>query len=392
MAALPDSSSGQIITFYSYKGGTGRSMALANIAYLLAKEWAGNEKVLMIDWDLEAPGLHQFFHRRFTGSKGELINLPDEQLGLIDLFYEMKTRLEKGVPEEIPDKFFEDLNIEKYIAQLDIPSLFMMPAGKNDDGLYSSRVNVFDWEDFFNTYPTVIPRFADYLRKKFKYVLIDSRTGNTDISNICTSLMPEKLVVVFTPNRQSLTGIVDLIRNATDYRKQSDDLRPLIVFPLPSRIDNAEKDLRDLWRMDRPTQIFDGYQPLLEGVISEVYDLPNCDLTTYFDEIQLQYIPYYSYGEELAVISERTEDRLTLARSFESFNERLIDVGSPWEKHAKEHSQRMYDRVEKTVFISYRRDDEFWALAVYQYLTYHDYDVFFDYTSVAAGDFEQIRK
>ena len=27
---------GQIITFYSYKGGTGRSMALANIAYLMA--------------------------------------------------------------------------------------------------------------------------------------------------------------------------------------------------------------------------------------------------------------------------------------------------------------------------------------------------------------------
>jgi hypothetical protein len=36
--------------------------------------------------------------------------------------------------------------------------------------------------------------------------------------------------------------------------------------------------------------------------------------------------------------------------------------------------------VEKTVFISYRRKDISWALAVYQYLTSQKYDVFFDYS------------
>jgi len=47
-------------------------------------------------------------------------------------------------------------------------------------------------------------------------------------------------------------------------------------------------------------------------------------------------------------------------------------------------------RIEKTVFISYRRKDVSWALAVYQYLTSQKYNVFFDYTNIAAGDFEQI--
>lgn len=47
-------------------------------------------------------------------------------------------------------------------------------------------------------------------------------------------------------------------------------------------------------------------------------------------------------------------------------------------------------RIEKTIFISYRRTDISWALAVYQYLTNHKYDVFFDYTSIPSGDFEQI--
>jgi MinD-like ATPase involved in chromosome partitioning or flagellar assembly len=45
---------GRIVTFYSYKGGTGRSMALANVAWLLA---FSGKRVLVIDWDLEAPDL-----------------------------------------------------------------------------------------------------------------------------------------------------------------------------------------------------------------------------------------------------------------------------------------------------------------------------------------------
>jgi hypothetical protein len=49
-------------------------------------------------------------------------------------------------------------------------------------------------------------------------------------------------------------------------------------------------------------------------------------------------------------------------------------------------------QIEKTVFISYRRKDISWALLVYDYLTSpkHKYDVFFDFTSIPAGDFEQI--
>ena len=52
---------GTIITFYSYKGGVGRTMALANVACLLAKRCAPGGRILTMDWDLEAPGLHRFF-------------------------------------------------------------------------------------------------------------------------------------------------------------------------------------------------------------------------------------------------------------------------------------------------------------------------------------------
>jgi tetratricopeptide (TPR) repeat protein len=50
----------------------------------------------------------------------------------------------------------------------------------------------------------------------------------------------------------------------------------------------------------------------------------------------------------------------------------------------------MTGRIEKTVFISYRRTNFYTALAVYQDLTAHGYDVFFDFQSIDSGDFERI--
>ena len=43
-----------IFTFYSFKGGVGRSLAVMNVAYTLAGR---GRHVLVVDMDLEAPGL-----------------------------------------------------------------------------------------------------------------------------------------------------------------------------------------------------------------------------------------------------------------------------------------------------------------------------------------------
>jgi MinD-like ATPase involved in chromosome partitioning or flagellar assembly len=48
----------KVVTFYSWKGGVGRTMALANAAVQLAR---AGLNVLMVDWDLEAPGLDRYF-------------------------------------------------------------------------------------------------------------------------------------------------------------------------------------------------------------------------------------------------------------------------------------------------------------------------------------------
>ena len=65
----------QTITFYSYKGGVGRSLALANNAYYLSKF---GFKVCIIDFDLEAPGLTYKFN----------VNNNDVQRGIVDYIHE----------------------------------------------------------------------------------------------------------------------------------------------------------------------------------------------------------------------------------------------------------------------------------------------------------------
>ncbi|MGC0347043.1 hypothetical protein RKD34_002623 [Streptomyces sp. SAI-218] len=74
---------GRVITFYSYKGGTGRTMALANTAWILA---ANGKRVLAVDWDLEAPGLHRFFHpfldpKALSATPGVITHHPGLRLG-----------------------------------------------------------------------------------------------------------------------------------------------------------------------------------------------------------------------------------------------------------------------------------------------------------------------
>ena len=78
---MPKASSthGRIITFYSYKGGTGRTMALANVAWIAASK---GYRVLAVDWDLESPGLHRYFHpflldRQLRSSRGVIDMIRD---------------------------------------------------------------------------------------------------------------------------------------------------------------------------------------------------------------------------------------------------------------------------------------------------------------------------
>ena len=336
---------GSVVTFYSYKGGTGRSMALANTACVLAeRERNDPDAVLVVDWDLEAPGLHRFFPPRLRGDTSAMDLGLDDQPGLIDVFIALAAALPEAEPaneeeaERAAAQAIAALPLARYITATEVPGVLLMRAGRDDDGLYSRRVNTFDWEALFRRAPGIYRALAERLAQHSRWVLIDSRTGVTDISGICTSLMPEKLVVVFTPNRQSLTGVRELVSRASAYRLASDDLRPLLVFPLPSRIEASLERLSRQWRYGHPDAGIVGYQPMFEHLLADCYGLARCDLQAYFDTVTLQQTPECAYGELISV-RDGSADRLSLAASYRVFVDRLVSGRTPWEAAAVPEAQ-----------------------------------------------------
>ncbi len=336
-------------------------MALANVACILAERQAkaNGKGVLMIDWDLEAPGLHRYFRpylkdRLATSADFKLF---DAKPGLIDLFCELDKAsmdLDRIAPEfEEPDKtsvlsteserlarsLLEYVKPDSYVLETSIDSLYLLKAGRFDPTnpvTYSSRVTSFQWESFYRRCPIVFRCLAEQLADKYQYVLIDSRTGITDISGVTTMLMPDKLVVVFTPNFQSLQGGLDLIRQAAAYRRQSSDLRPLMIFPLVSRVEATEPILRERWRVGDSARDIVGYEPAFEKLLGEVYEREDISLQRYFDEIQIQHIPRYAYGEEIAVRVEKLDDKFSLRRSYTGFVDKLVYSNAPWEREEAE--------------------------------------------------------
>ena len=82
-----------------------------------------------------------------------------------------------------------------------------------------------DWEKLYANAPGLFRALASKFSSEYAFTFIDARTGLSDTSGICTMLLPDVLTVVFTPNRQSLTGVEHMVRQAHAYRAQSTNIK-----------------------------------------------------------------------------------------------------------------------------------------------------------------------
>lgn len=287
---------GRIVTFYSYKGGTGRSMALANFAWIVA---VSGKRVLTIDWDLEAPGLHRYF-RPF------LVD-PDlfETDGLIDAFWSFAASASSnsllGEGLSTPEDQGEVAEgLEDATRRLD----WTFPTGGYIDFIgagrqgatYSERVNSFDWKRFYELGGArMLTTAKAHLRARYDWVLIDSRTGVSDTSGICTMQMPDMVVPCFTLNRQSIEGVAAILRSIRAYHSASVDGSKIKFFPVATRIENAEQNRLEVAR---------GYaRAALAEFLPIVMQARPRD---YWDKMEISYRPAYAFEEILAAFGDST--------------------------------------------------------------------------------------
>jgi len=178
---------------------------------------------------------------------------------------------------------------------------FLSPGKQNSD--YQSTLSGLDWDTFYdNLYGA---QFFDALRADLKsnydYVLIDSRTGLSDIADICTLHLPDVLVDCFTLSTQGIEGaamIAKMIRGHSG--------RSIRILPVPMRIDSAEKEKMNAGQAFA-ARLFEG----LPAGMSEA------ERRDYWSAVEVPYQAFYAYEETLAVFGDKPGSPTTLLSSFE---------------------------------------------------------------------------
>ncbi|MGW2517180.1 FxSxx-COOH system tetratricopeptide repeat protein [Streptomyces sp. NPDC001617] len=295
--------SGTIVTFYSFKGGTGRTMALANVAWILA---SNGKRVLAMDWDLEAPGLHRYF-APFLGDP-ELDSTP----GVIDLIrgFDMAAR-----PRPAGGDYSRQARVERFASTLALTFDsggyvdFISPGRKTPE--YSEMINTYDWKGFYEQRDgaAFLRALREDMRGNYDYALIDSRTGWSDTSGITTVLMPDVLVNCFTLNTQSVDGSASV---AGDVRRAAPHVR---ILPVPMRVEDAEQEKLAVSRGHARQR----FQEFLK-------DTPRAaDPDAYWGAVEIPYKPFFAYEEVLATVADTPRQPASLLGAYERLTSVITD-------------------------------------------------------------------
>ncbi len=213
----------ETLAFYSYKGGVGRSLLLANAARFLASLGKG---VVALDFDFEAPGLHyKLGHATYRES-----------------------RLEGGAVSYLVATAREAMSpppLEEHMIQVPVPPgsdgwLRLMPAGPAPERAYWAALKQLGEQVHFDD-PSgqgLMPLLDLHarIREELKpdYLLIDARTGVTELGGLATTILADTVVCMFVANQESLDGTL-MVAEALKAAPRLKGQRPIRIVPVLTR-------------------------------------------------------------------------------------------------------------------------------------------------------------
>jgi tetratricopeptide (TPR) repeat protein len=229
-------------------------MAMVNVAMELVTQ---GSSVLMVDFDLEAPGLDTFGKR----------DARDPSKGVVDF---IDSYLTTGAVPDVREYVYESKPSSGAPGRL-----LVMPSGAQD-GAYDVRFRSIDWkylydhQDGFLLFEDLKEQWRQTL--KVDYVLVDSRTGHTDVGGICTRQLPDAVVLFFFPNEQNrrgLAAVVDQIRSEAEGPLHKEIKLHFVMSNVPDLDDEDEilaanvKRLRETLKYDELAATIHHYNSLL---------------------------------------------------------------------------------------------------------------------------------
>ena len=290
-----------ICTFYSYKGGVGRSMAMANVADVLSRR---GSKILMIDFDLEAPGLEQFFDVNHDGVR--------RHAGLLDLLLSYKQAMSVARTDDAAFRRLESFICPVYERLPGGGRLDIMPAGQRQDpdqlARYALNLRTFDWQEFYFNWEGGL--FFEWLRRSlvprpYDLVLVDSRTGVTEMGGICGYQLADAIVMLCAANHQNIHGTDNMLR---DFRSSAVEAhrrgRRLDIVVVPARIEQRDPALLE--------DFFARFEQKFGGLLPDPLRRGGLD----FRQLTIPYEPRFAFEERIVSDPARAAEREGIADAF----------------------------------------------------------------------------
>ncbi len=227
ISAQPKLSLPRTVTFYSFKGGVGRTTALTHIACILAMR---GRKVVAVDLDLEAPGLSTAFNLK-----------PEPKYGIVDYFYE-RSYLPEGVKPNI--------SISEIFGEVKIPNatgrLFVVPAGFLTLD-YVSKVDDLHATTVIDGNNSLWSIFKEEIYEQLKpdIILVDSRTGINQWGALSLIQAADEAIIFLFPNEQNKQGIELVLQAIQTIEKLSINF---VFSPVPDVTKTGLSKVKSIWK------------------------------------------------------------------------------------------------------------------------------------------------
>ncbi len=213
------------IVFYSYKGGVGRTTALVHTAFHLAR---GGLRVVVVDMDVEAPGLHTVLPR----PDGEAVTA-----GLVDYLWERQVRPFDSAPgeglvtclvETVPGQQAIAYAVEDPVSHAPI---HVIPAGAVG-GDYVRRLATLSSHHVLSRPDDAWSLFEKEMMEQLEpdVMLIDARTGLGDWGGLSLLRLADEAFLVLFPSDQNAEGVLFVRRTLADLTAMNTHI---VLSPLP---------------------------------------------------------------------------------------------------------------------------------------------------------------
>ena len=236
----------ETLTFYSYKGGVGRSLLLVNAAHFLASLGKG---VVALDLDFEAPGLHYRLGGSVNDPRSMAVTLRSFALAGAAVIGRRKAGPEPGgaVPYLVATAqgATSPPPLAEHMFEVQVPPesggwLRLMPAGPAPDKAYWTALKRLGEQIRFDD-PSgqgllalldLHARIEEELKPD--YLLIDARAGVTELGGLATTILADTVVCMFVANQESLDGTLTVVK-ALKAAPRLKGQRPIRVVPVLAR-------------------------------------------------------------------------------------------------------------------------------------------------------------